>query len=113
MNKKDKRIKKHIKIKMNLKGRKGCPRLFIFRSNNHIYANIIDDDSNKILVSASDQEVKGKKNKSDKAKETGKLIAKKAIEKKIEKIVFDRSGFLFHGRIKALAEGAKEGGLKF
>lgn len=114
MNKRDKRIRKHRKIRMNLKGSAIRPRLYVFRSNTHMYASIVDDEHNKILVSVSDKDVTAKgKTKSEKAKEAGKLIAKKALESKIEKIVFDRAGFLFHGRIKAFAEGAREGGLKF
>ena len=91
------------------------PRLFVYRSNQHIYAQLINDENAKILMSASDKDLKAKKGekKGDIAKEVGKLIAKKAIESKIENIVFDRGGFIFHGRIKALADGAREGGLKF
>ena len=97
-------------------GTKDRPRFFVFRSNQHIYAQLIDDDKAKILISASDKDIKlssKKENKSDIAKLVGKLIAQKAIENKIEKIVFDRGGIIFHGRIKALADGAREGGLKF
>lgn len=117
--KNDKRIRRHKKIRMTVCGTKDRPRLFAFRSNQHVYLQLIDDDKAKILMSASDKDVKkgpkghpGQK-KSDVAKEVGKLIAKKAIEAKIEKVVFDRGGILFHGRIKALADGAREGGLKF
>ena len=100
-------------------GSKDRPRLFVFRSNQHIYAQLIDDDKAEVLISASDKDLKGTKGhlkgekKSDIAKQVGKLIAKKAVENKIEKAVFDRGGILFHGRIKALADGAREGGLKF
>lgn len=96
-------------------GTKDRPRLFVFRSNQHIYAQLVDDDTAKVLMSASDKDVKAKKGekKSDISKEVGKLIAKKAIETKIEKVVFDRGGTLFHGRIKALADGAREAGLIF
>ena len=99
-------------------GTKDRPRLFVFRSNQHIYVQLIDDSKAKILMSASDSDLKlgkGKSGtkKSDMAKQVGILIAKKAIENKIEKVVFDRGGTLFHGRIKAVAEGAREGGLKF
>ncbi len=113
--KKDKRIRRHKKIRMNMHGTKDRPRLFVFRSNQHIYAQLVDDDQAKILISASDKDLKSKKgeNKSDIAKQVGKLIAKKAIENKIEKVVFDRGGIVFHGRIKALADGAREEGLKF
>lgn len=96
-------------------GTKDMPRLFVFRSNQHIYAQLIDDDKAKILVTVSDINTKIKKGekKSDIAKEIGKIIAKKAFENKIEKVVFDRGGAVYHGRIKALADGAREGGLKF
>ena len=100
---------------MSIHGTQDRPRLCVFRSINHIYAQLIDDDKAKVLLSVSDKDVKiGKsKAKSEIAKEVGKMVAKKAVEKKIDKIVFDRSGFVFHGRIKALAQGAREGGLKF
>ena len=96
-------------------GTKERPRLFVFRSNQHIYAQLIDDDKAKVLLNASDKEIKPKKGekKSDVAKQVGKAIAKKAIEIKIEKVIFDRGGIIFHGRIKALADGAREGGLIF
>ena len=96
-------------------GTKERPRLFVFRSNQHIYAQLVNDDNAEILVSASDKDLKAKKGdkKSDISKEVGKLIAKKAMENKIEAVVFDRGGVVFHGRIKALAEGAREEGLKF
>jgi len=91
------------------------PRLCVFRSNAHIYAQLVDDDSGKVLAAVSDTDIKTKKGlkKSDIAKEVGKMIAKKAAENKAEAVVFDRGGTLFHGRIKALADGAREGGLKF
>lgn len=90
------------------------PRLVVFRSQKYIYAQLVDDDKGKIILSANDFEFKkSKKSKTDKSKEVGKLIAKKALDKKIEKVVFDRGGYKYHGRVKALAEGAREGGLKF
>lgn len=96
-------------------GTKERPRLFVYRSNQHIYAQLIDDDKAKVLLNASDKEIKPKKGekKSDVAKQVGKAIAKKAIEIKIDKVIFDRGGIIFHGRIKALADGAREGGLIF
>ena len=96
-------------------GTKDRPRLFVFRSNQHIYAQLVDDDKEKILMSASDKDLKLKKGekKSDAASQVGKLIAEKAKENKIETVIFDRGGNVFHGRVKALAEGAREGGLKF
>lgn len=112
--KQDKRARRHKKIRISIHGTKDRPRLCVFRSNTHIYAQLIDDDKAKVLVSVSDLDLKAKKgNKSEVAKEVGKSIAKKAIENKIETVVFDRGGFIFHGRVKALADGAREGGLKF
>jgi large subunit ribosomal protein L18 len=113
--KSEKRIRKHKKIRMAVRGTHDKPRLFVYRSNQHIYAQVIDDENEKILMSISDKEVKAGKDakKSDIAKEVGKIVAKKALESKIEKIVFDRGGNIFHGRIKALADGAREGGLIF
>ena len=110
-----KKQRRHKKIRIKIHGTQARPRLFVFRSNQHVYAQLIDDDKAKILISASDKDlktVKGQK-KSEIAKQVGKLIAKKAMEIKIEKVVFDRGGVIFHGRVKALAEGAREEGLKF
>lgn len=99
---------------MKIAGTARRPRLSVFRSVKHIYAQLIDDEKSKILVSVSDLKIKVKKGtKANQALEVGRLIAKEAILKKIEKIVFDRGGFIFHGRIKAVADGAREGGLKF
>lgn len=108
------RQRRHKKIRMKLHGTSKRPRLCVFRSNQHIYAQLIDDDKAKILVSVSDNDIKNTKaKKADVSKEVGKLIAQKAKELKTENVVFDRGGFLYHGRIKALAEGAREAGLKF
>jgi large subunit ribosomal protein L18 len=112
--KQEKRIRRHRKIRKGIHGTASRPRLCVFRSNQHIYAQLIDDDKAKVLVSISDLDLKLKNGKkSDIAKEVGKNIAKKALENKIESVIFDRGGVLFHGRVKALAEGAREGGLKF
>ena len=117
--KQEKRIRRHKKIRMNMHGSKDRPRLFVFRSNQHIYVQLIDDDKAEVLMGASDKDVKtkngpkGTQKKSEIAKQLGKLIAQKAKENKIEKVVFDRGGTLFHGRVKALADGAREGGLIF
>ena len=118
--KQEKRIRRHKKIRMIIQGLKDRPRLFVFRSNQHIYAQLINDDDAKILISASDKDLKSKQTKGQKgetksvlAKAVGKLMAEKAIENKIEKVIFDRGGVVYHGRIKALADGAREGGLKF
>jgi large subunit ribosomal protein L18 len=113
--KQQKRLKRHKRIRAKIYGTKEKPRLCIFRSLNHIYAQLIDDEKGKVVISASDREIKkttGKK-KTETAKEVGKLVAQKALSKKIEKVVFDRGGYLYHGRVKAVAEGAREGGLKF
>lgn len=111
--KQEKRIIRHKRIKAKTMGDAKCPRLCVFRSNKHIYAQLIDDNKGKTLVSAKDTEIKKKDKKTALAFEVGKLIAQKAIEKKIEKIIFDRAGYKYHGRVKSLADGARQGGLKF
>ncbi|MEA3399258.1 MAG: 50S ribosomal protein L18 [Patescibacteria group bacterium] len=108
----EKRIRLKKKIRTRIKGTAERPRLSVFRSNNSIYAQLIDDVKEKTIVSSSDLNVK-KGTKTEKAKEVGKELAKKAIEKKIKQVVFDRSGFKYIGRIKALADAAREGGLEF
>ena len=109
------KIKKRIRSKMS--GNSQRPRLTVFRSNNEIYAQLVDDASGKTLLSASSKEktlAKEKsKSKMDRAKLVGTALAKKAVEKGIKEVVFDRNGFLYHGRVKALADGAREAGLKF
>jgi len=117
-----KKLRRKIKIRKKVsQASKDKPRLCVFRSNKHIYAQIIKND--KTLISASDREIdtkslKKKQNNEKKAKilkayEVGKLVAKKSLENNIKKVVFDRSGNKYHGRVKALAEGAREGGLEF
>ena len=110
-----KRIRRHKRVKAKIFGTKERPRLCIFRSAKHIYAQLVDDEKGKTLAVASSRELKKAKKakKVDIAKEVGKLIAEKAKDKKIEKVVFDRGGYQYHGRVKAIAEGAREGGLKF
>lgn len=107
------KINRKRRIRHRISGTVECPRLSVYRSLGFIYAQIIDDNSGKTLVSASDIKNTKAKSKIESAKVVGKEIAKKALEKKIEKIVFDRNGYKYHGRIKALAESAREGGLKF
>ena len=107
------RQKKHWRSRNKIKGTAVRPRLAVFRSTQHIYAQIIDDTVGNTLVSASTLEVKVDGTKSDAAKAVGAAVAKKALVKGIEKVVFDRGGNLYHGRIKALAEGAREAGLDF
>ena len=113
MNKKqEKRIRLKKKIRTKVKGTSERPRLSVFRSNSFIYAQIVDDVKRRTIVSASDLSIK-KGNKTEKAKEVGILIAKNALEKKISSVVFDRNGFKYTGRIKALADSARESGLNF
>ncbi len=107
------RIKRHNRIRKNLSGTKELPRLNVYRSNTNIYAQIIDDEAGRTLVSTSSLELKLDKNNIETAKKVGESIAKKAKDAKITEVVFDRSGYLYHGRIKALAESAREAGLKF
>jgi large subunit ribosomal protein L18 len=110
--KKEQREKRRRRIRSQISGTEERPRLSVFKSNSAIYAQIIDDVSGKTLVSHSSKEVK-KGKPLEKAKEVGVLLAKKAIDAKIKTVVFDRGGFLYTGHIKALADGAREGGLKF
>ena len=109
------RTRRHIRVRRKISGTAECPRLCMYRSNTGIYAQIIDDVKQTTLVSAStlDKEVKTKHANKEAAKEVGSLIAKRAKAKKIENVVFDRSGYMYHGVVKELAEAAREGGLKF
>lgn len=110
--KKIKRKKIHYRVRKKISGTAESPRLSVFRSNKGIYCQLIDDDSGVTLASANSVGVKAD-NRIETAKEVGKLIGEKAKSLKIETIVFDRSGYLYHGRVKALAEGARECGLTF
>jgi len=114
-NKKARRKKRQKKLRVKIEGTAKKPRLSVFRSNKHIYAQLIDDEKMKTLLGANDLEVKDRKKirKIDLAKKVGELIAKKSLEKKIKKVVFDRAGYKYHGRVKAVAEGAREKGLEF
>lgn len=107
-----KRDRRHARIRAKLAGTADRPRLSVYRSNKAIYLQIIDDSAGSTLASFSTASVK-KGTLTEKAREAGKEIAKKAAEKGVTKVVFDRGGFLFAGRIKAAADGAREGGLKF
>jgi len=144
--KREKKSRRKARQRVKISGTKSRPRLSVFRSNKHIYAQLIDDEKGVTLVVASDREIKKPKAQSSKLKvtlkesqkfsteqatqkaklkklervgkaaiafEVGKLIAKKALDKKMEKVVFDRGGCAYHGRVKSLSEGAREGGLKF
>ncbi|MDP2649573.1 MAG: 50S ribosomal protein L18 [bacterium] len=114
MKKNTKKIKRKLRTRSKIFGTKDRLRLSVFRSNNFIYAQIIDDKAGKTLIGVSEKSLEKKEgNKIEKAKELGVTIAKKALEQKIKKVVFDKGAYAFHGRIKALAEGAREGGLEF
>ena len=112
------RIKRKKRIRKKVFGTPERPRLCVFRSSRHIYAQVIDDTRSHTLVAASTVEKVGKKSaetegKTNSAHQIGKLIAQRAIDQGIKKVVFDRNGFLYHGRVKAVSDGAREGGLEF
>ena len=125
--KKERGLRRHKRIRAKVFGTKDKPRLYVFCSNQHTYAQLIDDDTQKTIVMAKDSEIKSttKKSKADSKDEkaltgktaisfeVGRLIAQKAVEKKIKKVVFDRGTRLYHGRVKALADGARKEGLEF
>lgn len=111
-------VRRHLRLRKNISGTAQRPRLNVFRSLSNIYAQIIDDEAKVTLVSAStlDKEIKGifpNGGNVAAAAEVGKVVAKRALEKGIDTVVFDRGGHIYHGRVKALAEGAREAGLKF
>ena len=112
------RVKKHMKIRNRFSGTAERPRLAVFRSNNHMYAQIIDDSTGRTLVAANtlQKDVKANLEKTDDteaAKYIGGVIGKKALEAGITEVVFDRSGYIYHGKVEALADAAREAGLKF
>ena len=109
------RTRRHARVRTKVSGTAERPRLCVFRSNSNLYAQIIDDVAGNTLVAAStlDKEVKTKKSNKEAAKEVGALVAKRAIEKNIKSVVFDRGGYIYHGVVKELAEAAREGGLEF
>ena len=117
LSKRGRRLKIKYRIRKNLTGTNDCPRLSVYRSNRHISIQVVDDLTGNTLVAASslEKEITQKTgiNKSEQAKLVGARIAEKALEKGISKVVFDRNGFLYHGRIKSLADSARKGGLKF
>lgn len=113
MKKLGKRVRRHLSIRKYLTGVAEKPRLAVFRSSKYIYAQIIDDSCGKTLVSASDLKMDQKSPKMERATKVGENLAKEALKKNISQVVFDRGGFLYHGRIKKLADGARLGGLKF
>ena len=112
---KGQRIKRHNRVRGKISGTAERPRLSVFRSENHIYAQIIDDVAGNTLVSASTVEkgFEGTGGNAEAAKKIGAIVAERALKKGIEEVVFDRGGYIYHGRVQALAEGAREGGLKF
>ena len=109
------RLTRHKRVRGKISGTAERPRLNVFRSTNNIYAQLIDDVKGVTLASAStlDKEIEGYGGNKDAARKVGELIAKRAADKGITDVVFDRGGYIFHGRVKELAEGAREGGLKF
>ena len=118
VNRNEMRKNRHVRVRQKVHGTPERPRLNVYRSNSHIYAQVIDDIDGHTLVSAStlDKEIKDKlsstQNK-EAAKLVGELVGKRALDKGINEVVFDRSGYIYHGRIRELAEGAREAGLKF
>ena len=111
INKNEVRMAKHTRIRYTLSGTADMPRLNVYRSNTNIYAQIIDDENGVTLASASSMKMKG--NNTEVATKVGEAIAKEAKKAKITKVVFDRGGYLYHGRVKALADAARENGLEF
>ncbi len=114
----DPRRKRKVRIRKRVRGLGERPRLSVFRSSKHIYAQVVDDTSGQVLASASSLtkefgELGGKKSGVEAAKAVGGMIAEKALSRSIEQVVFDRNGYLYHGRVKALADAAREKGLKF
>ena len=109
------RIKRHKRVRAKISGTAERPRLSVFRSESNIYAQIIDDVAANTLVAASSVEkgFEGNGGNIEAAKKVGAMVAERALQKGIEEVVFDRGGYIYHGRVKALAEGAREGGLKF
>lgn len=114
-NRKLERERRHKRVRTKISGTSECPRLCVFRSNTNVYAQIIDDTKKITLVQAStlDKEVKTKHSNKEAAKEVGTLVAKRAIEKNIKTVVYDRGGYVYHGVVKELAEAAREAGLEF
>ena len=109
------RLHRHVRVRGKISGTAECPRLNVFRSLNHIYAQVIDDVKGVTIVSASSVEKDFGMTGGNKAaaRKVGELVAKRALEKGVECVVFDRGGYIYHGRVQELAEGAREGGLKF
>ena len=115
VNKNAMRLKRHVRVRGKISGTPECPRLNVFRSNANIYAQIIDDVNGVTLVSANtlETEFEGATGNAEAAKKGGAVLAERAKAKGISEVVFDRGGYVYHGRVAALAEGAREGGLQF
>ena len=115
VNKNAMRLKRHVRVRGKVSGTPERPRLNVFRSNANIYAQIIDDVNGVTLVSANtlEKDFEGAAGNCEAAKKVGQIVAQRALEKGINEVVFDRNGYLYHGRVAALAEGAREGGLQF
>ena len=115
INKNAMRLKRHVRVRGKISGTPECPRLNVFRSNANIYAQIIDDVNGVTLVAANtlEKDFEGATGNTEAAKKVGAILAERAKAKGIEQVVFDRGGYIFHGRVAALAEGAREAGLKF
>ncbi|MCH4153638.1 MAG: 50S ribosomal protein L18 [Saccharofermentans sp.] len=112
------RVRKHVRVRKKISGTTDCPRLCVYRSNSHIYAQVIDDTTGTTLASASslDKEIKGSVangSNVEAASAVGKLVAERAIAKEVKDVVFDRGGYMYHGRVQALAEAARTAGLNF
>ena len=105
------RYRRHLRVRKRVNGTSERPRLVVFRSLKHIYAQLVDDTTSRTLATVSDQKLTGKK--SEKSTEVGKLIAQRAKDAGVSSVVFDRAGYRYHGRVKAVADGAREGGLEF
>jgi large subunit ribosomal protein L18 len=107
----EKRARRHMRVRRKVAGTTERPRLVVYRSLKHIYAQLVDDTKNHTLATVSDDDLQGKK--AEKSAQVGKRIAAKAKENGITRVVFDRAGYKYHGRVKAVADGAREGGLEF
>jgi large subunit ribosomal protein L18 len=108
----DRRMRRHLRVRKKVTGTPERPRLVIFRSLKHIYAQLVDDQSGRTLMTVSDSTL-GEGTKTEKSAEVGKLLAGRAKEAGVSRVVFDRAGYKYHGRVKAVADGAREGGLEF
>ena len=115
INRKAERERRHLRVRRKVSGTAECPRLCVFRSNNNIFVQVIDDVKGNTLAQAStlDKEVKTKHSNKEAAKEVGALIAKRALEKNIKTVVYDRGGYVYHGVVKEVAEAAREAGVEF